>query len=406
MRTHGGMSWYLKSVFILLGVFFIESIAVPADAIPVFARRYKISCMACHVGFPKLNAFGESFAGNGYRMQGEDLSKQEVDTGDEKLQLLDHLPLAIRADSFFRTRNDTTTSSDLQAPFTIKLLSSAPITKNVSYYFYFLFNERGDVAGVEDAFIYFNDGFKNVDLDLRVGQFQVSDILFAREQRLTFQDFQYFVTAVSNSGFQLTYDRAAEVSYSFDVSDGVSMGIVTAIANGNGIGLADSERNFDSDNFKNFYGLVSLDVGDQSVGLYGYSGRERNNQSVNNEFFRVGPKFEFNLSGDLGLWGSVLYGEDSNPTFSLSNGRRIESWGALVGATYTINEDVIGSLLYNRAQVNENRALDAHTVTANLSYFMARNFKLMLEFTGDLETVRSTHTEKEHTGVLGLVLAF
>ena len=32
----------------------------------------------CHVAFPKLNSFGEAFAGNGYQMPGEDLKEQPI----------------------------------------------------------------------------------------------------------------------------------------------------------------------------------------------------------------------------------------------------------------------------------------------------------------------------------------
>ena len=42
-----------------------------AEAIPAFARKYKTSCQTCHIVFPKLNAFGEAFRLNGYRMPNE-----------------------------------------------------------------------------------------------------------------------------------------------------------------------------------------------------------------------------------------------------------------------------------------------------------------------------------------------
>ena len=283
-----------------------------AEAIPLFARKYKVSCTACHIGFPKLNSFGEVFAGSGYRFPEEDLSDQTVDTGDDKLLLLKDIPLAIRVDSFLRARNDTGTYSDIESPFVIKLLSSAPLRKNISYYFYFLFDERGDVGGVEDAFIHLNDAYKDVDLDLRFGQFQVTDVLFPREQRLTFQDFTYYVTAVSDSGFRLTDDRIVEMTYNFDVTDNLGMGLVAGVANGNGIDGADSDRNFDSDKFKNFYGKIDFSLGEQNFGVYAYSGRE-NKSNIRNEFFRVGPVFNFWLFEDWNLWGNFLYGEDSKP---------------------------------------------------------------------------------------------
>jgi len=393
---------------LFLGLFFAtDYMASTAEAIPVFARRYKISCAACHIGFPTLNEFGEAFIRNGYQFPDEDLGDRKVDTGDDKLLLLNEIPLAVRADSFFRVRNDTRVNSDLEAPYGIKFLSSAPIKKNISYYFYFFINERGSVTGVEDAFIYFNDGFKDVDLDLRVGQFQVSDVLFPREQRLTFQDFTYYITAVSDSNFQLTYDRIIEASYNFDLTEGLGLGLVAAVVNGNGIGAAGSDRNFDSNDFKNFYGKISLSAGEQSVGIYGYSGREENTARSFNEFFRVGPDFHFTLAEGLKLWGNFLYGEDNNPRFTqISSRQLVKSWGGFTGVTWQFKEDWILNLLYNRVEVYGRGNLDAHTMTTNVTYYLARNFKLMAEITADLESTGNTHPEKQHTGILGIVLAF
>ena len=60
---------------ILHSILFASSIIllnVPtASAIPAFARKYDTSCQTCHVGFPKLNPFGEAFRLNGYRMPKE-----------------------------------------------------------------------------------------------------------------------------------------------------------------------------------------------------------------------------------------------------------------------------------------------------------------------------------------------
>ncbi|MFI5360448.1 MAG: hypothetical protein ACHQ49_00645 [Elusimicrobiota bacterium] len=42
-----------------------------ADALPSFARKYKMSCSQCHSGFPVLNAYGRQFKMNGFvREQG------------------------------------------------------------------------------------------------------------------------------------------------------------------------------------------------------------------------------------------------------------------------------------------------------------------------------------------------
>ena len=43
----------------------------PGEALPLFARKYKLPCTSCHIAFPRLNAFGRQFRQNGYRMAGE-----------------------------------------------------------------------------------------------------------------------------------------------------------------------------------------------------------------------------------------------------------------------------------------------------------------------------------------------
>jgi hypothetical protein len=57
------MRWISAFIVVLLA-------AAPADAIPYFARKHDLSCSACHVQPPKLNAFGETFRQRGYRLPG------------------------------------------------------------------------------------------------------------------------------------------------------------------------------------------------------------------------------------------------------------------------------------------------------------------------------------------------
>jgi len=42
----------------------------PAQAIPIFAQRYGFQCGVCHSVLPELNAFGNAFRNNGYRLPG------------------------------------------------------------------------------------------------------------------------------------------------------------------------------------------------------------------------------------------------------------------------------------------------------------------------------------------------
>src|SRR5467141_2361901 len=42
---------------------------VAAERIPAFARKYGMKCSACHLAVPVLNAYGQAFKDNGYRMK-------------------------------------------------------------------------------------------------------------------------------------------------------------------------------------------------------------------------------------------------------------------------------------------------------------------------------------------------
>lgn len=64
--------------------------ATDAEAIPVFARKYGMSCNSCHTMFPKLNKMGVAFRERGFRFadlkddQGmQNGPDKNVDTGDE-----------------------------------------------------------------------------------------------------------------------------------------------------------------------------------------------------------------------------------------------------------------------------------------------------------------------------------
>jgi len=73
--------------FMLLAAFFIAVASDESSAIPAFARKYNTSCATCHVGFPKLNAFGDAFRRNGYQFPGhtdaEFIKQEEVSLGAE-----------------------------------------------------------------------------------------------------------------------------------------------------------------------------------------------------------------------------------------------------------------------------------------------------------------------------------
>ena len=140
------------------------------NEIPAFARKYGVSCNMCHHPVPKLNEFGETFAGNGFRFAPNEAPRDTINTGDDLLDLTRNLPLAIRMDVYAQAFTDGEVATDWKTPYNVKILSGGTISKSFSYYLYFFLFERGEVGGIEDAFIQWND-VGGVPVDLILGQF-------------------------------------------------------------------------------------------------------------------------------------------------------------------------------------------------------------------------------------------
>lgn len=278
-------------------------------AIPAFARRYKVSCMLCHQPFPTLSAFGERFAANGFRMAAGEEAPDTVGTGDPLLSLPDKLPLAVRLDLYAQAYANGKAVTDFQYPYGLKVLSGGAISKKLSYYFYAFLAERGDVAGIEDAFLYVND-IGNQPVDLAVGQFQISDPLFKRELRLEFEDYAVYRARVGDVPVDLTYDRGLMAA-----ADVAGFTLTGEIFNGNGIGSAQPDRHFDSDAAKNFFLHVTRDLFDGArLGVFGYTGRS-SVEGLRNQTRMIGVDGTFSR-GPLELNGQFIHRTDSRPTYT------------------------------------------------------------------------------------------
>jgi len=280
-----------------------------AGAIPAFARRYKVTCALCHNPMPTLTDFGERFAANGYRMVSGEAMPDTIGTNDPLLSLPDKFPLAVRLDLYAQAYANGKAATDFQSPYGLKLMSGGAISKKLSYYFYTFLAERGEVGGIEDAFIHIND-IGNKPFDLALGQYQVSDPLFKRELRLEFEDYAVYRARVGDVPVDLTYDRgllaAVEVG---------GFTITGEIINGNGIGPAQPDRHFDDDAAKNFFLHATRNlIGAVRLGLFGYTGRS-SVDGLRNQTRMIGADVTLSR-GILELNGQFIHRTDSRPTYT------------------------------------------------------------------------------------------
>lgn len=406
-----------------------------AWAMPEFARRYSLSCAACHSAFPRLNKFGEHFVANNMRLP--NWKDSTVKTGDDLLALPAYPPLAVRAQAYVQARDgksiDPVTgatdsaTTDFQSPYLIKLLSSAPLSDNITYYFYAILAEKGanGEALVEDAWFRHGDIFGS-GIGMQLGQFQLSDLMFPRETRLPFQDFMAYRMA------GITYDRG--VLFDRDIGP-FELGL--GLSNGNGItdnlninspGYRRPDKMFDNDNSKTVFGRIGTEIGPVSLGLFGASGKQRS-IALGNAGLDSGTRntnkhvVGLDLSGDFGgktywyaqyLWNRWDGFLDANP------GRDYRWQGGFAGVDYLPDERWAFSLLYNYADAGDlantdtiYEGIDMNSLSLTASYYFMRNVKAIAEVNVDFlkktpqtGTYWTGHLTKENYVLFGFDAAF
>lgn len=412
-----------------------------AHAMPVFARQYDMSCAACHAAFPRLNAFGEQFRDNNFRLSNW-REKTTIDTKDDMLALPKFPPLAIRTQAYIQGRQarevdtdpasptfytaftDNNAQADFQSPYLIKLLSSAPLSDHITYYFYGIFAEKGanGTTVIEDAWFRHDDAF-GTKIGVLLGQFQVSDLMFPRETRMTFQDFMAY--RFSN----ITYQRGILFDRSFG-----PVKIALGAVNGNGTesnynlnspGYLRPDKMFDNDTRKNAFGRVGATLGPVTVGVFGMSNRQMSatgpygTETGKRETRacvegldlsgKIGGKFYWYMQGLWNQWDGIL---DSNPA------REYDWFAGFAGIDYIHNERWAYSLLWNYADARDltdsgtiYAGINMNTLTFTTSYYFMRNVKGIIEINGDFLPANETvplvnHATKEGYVLVGIDAAF
>lgn len=419
-----------RRVFIFLSL--IAFIAIESYAAPMFARQYNVSCTTCHSAFPKLNEFGKEFMANNFRMP--NWKDTTLKVGDDQLALPSSIPLSFRVQGFVQARDGeavdvvtgetSSTNVDFQAPYLIKMLSSAPLSEHISYYFYAIFAEKGGNGEVivEDAWFSYDDLF-STEISLLLGQFQVSDLMFPRETRLTFQDYMVYRMA------GITYERGLILGRELGPIE-IGLGFI----NGNGIrenltinspGYRRPDHMFDNDNDKAIFGRIGTELGPISTGLFYYNGTQKNvtgnagtlsgTRDTDKEV--AGVDFSGTFGGDISLFGQVLWNEwdgfiDENTKYR---------WiGGFAGVDYVPGESWSYSLLYNYADGGDfdksdtvYEGIDINCLTLNVSYYFMRNVKGIIEANVDFLSKEEKsgvfytgHLNQENYILLGFDAAF
>lgn len=356
-----------------------------AGAVPAFARKYQISCQVCHSpAMPRLKAFGDEFAGDGFRMTDYESPRHFIQTGDDKLSLFRELPLAFRFDGHVTYNFNGNGAADFAAPFVVKIVSGGELSDRLSYYFYFMLDERGEVAGLEDAFIMYKDLFRT-GINVYLGQFAVSDPMFKGELRYTLENYKIYSTAPGESSIDLKYDKGMLLDKGFETGTSV----VFELVNGAGIGETDHWYVFDKDKYKNMLLKLTQDIGDYaSLGFFGYTGKEvlqNNTGDFVSQVKMFGPDLVLDFNEKLVIGLQYLWRTDSR-VFADPEAPMMEdvvTRGGFAEVIYSPRGDM--STWYLTGLLNwvesDLDLLDYRSATFHAGYLIRRNVRLVTEFT-------------------------
>lgn len=318
---------------ILIGLALI--VLQDASAITVFARKYRMSCHACHSPIPKLNDFGERFRANGYQMPG---AIEETPIWEQEL-----IPLGMMIHEMFTAKSlennmsmetsggipegDTLDTNSFKN-LSLELFSGGTLGKHLSFFTLWEVETEGELEDgeletvteveFEQAFwMYnnvFNSGFGN--LNARIGLFEL-DIPFSQIRSVSSHANKYLIYDVAGfkGGFRL---GAPQLGLSFK-GRFRDFEYEAAIVNGTNDDLdTNTEKDFYFRGAYNFYEPTDW-LRHLRIGGLGYIGRGNLDSNIveedNSGVSRFGVDLAFNFSPAISIFVQWMAGmnDDTDP---------------------------------------------------------------------------------------------
>ena len=331
-----------------------------ADAIPVFARKYGMSCNACHTMFPKLSKMGVSFRERGFRFAAgkDDLDSQDdrgknFDTEDSPAAVFAaNFPFTVRTQILFSGAGPISDAADqaVMPGHRIGMLDGA-LTQDASGQWSsnnkIGFGEFGLISsGSYDNFGWWIDANLN-GIAMAEALYYVDDLLKVRVGRVQ-NNVGYGMTMMSRRPLGFGAIDAAQMAGGtmLMMGDGISIHGTTNGDSGVGTmynlsaftygdnGSTDALGNAINANLLNkrasaYYGRVAQEIMDNYiVGIYGYKATNWVSDAMGGE-----AAMYMNMGGAAGIGGTANAMQFSDVTrygvdFALNYGEPLQLYGA------------------------------------------------------------------------------
>ena len=177
------MSSYIRRCLCVVILGSMWAASEPANALPVFARQYGVSCSTCHVSITRRNQFGDAFRRNGYRWPGEEgagygaQSVKPIETEGQSLlvtSLPASIPLALSAtfSGAYSFNPDAQEKTILGTP-SLNLLLGGSLGEHLGF-----FGTWAGQGAPNELFVVVREPFSSPWVSFKVGLFEQSTTLF------------------------------------------------------------------------------------------------------------------------------------------------------------------------------------------------------------------------------------
>ena len=405
----------------LLGLYLL-SLSDRAEAIPAFARKYKTSCVTCHLAVPKRNAFGEAFRRNGYTLPAGDAEfvKQEpISLGAPAHKrtfpnavwpgtLPAEFPLSAYVHQRFTQEfgdSEDTDRSSFDMPHELEIVMGGTFGETFSFMGeYVLFEDGMNAPGLGRLFFQVNDlvGPENL-LNVRFGRLEpgITDgltdnnrIMLEHATTLNYSATGHWKPRDLQSGMEVSGIVAHRYQY------------IVGVVNGEGAVVDDQTDEKDvyarlavKTGGLPFDGLrsdkpTSLETDDSwadnalTAGIYAYHGNSAGPNAVDNDFSRYG--WDVHASYErLDMFAGIIIGQDDNPEnavpqalrASTGDGLRLRSRAWSVEAYYLVFPWLIPGLRVGGAS-SEQGAIEMDefsTISPHLTLLARANVRFTAE---------------------------
>ncbi|MDQ6993588.1 MAG: hypothetical protein Q9M31_08930 [Mariprofundus sp.] len=430
--------------FTLVGT--LAFFAKDADAIPVFARKYGMSCNACHTMFPKLSKMGVAFRERGFRFEEgkDDLDMQNgpgknVDTGDESPASVfaSNFPFTVRTQILFSGAGPITdTAGQPVMPGHRFGMLDGGLTQNAGKWSSnnkIGFGELGLISsGSYDNFGWWIDANQN-GVGMAEGVYVVSDLFKVRFGRVQ-NDVGYGMTMMSRRPLGFGTLDAAQMTGGTMLMMGDGISIHGTTDGDSGVGTlynfsaftygknqpADALGNAINANLLGkrgsaYYGRVAQEFDDNYIlGVYGYQAKNWVSDAMGGEaamymnmggaagvggtanamqfsdVSRYGVDFALNYGEPLQMYGAFTFGKNTNP---ITN-QKLDVRGFTVAGEWLVKDGMMlgAKWDYSRSELQANALTSVMpTATQNLTlyglYQVAQNVQGFLTYTNSRNLV-------------------